>query len=124
MRGRRLDGPELTWLQGVTGQPSNTIYNCLGDRDTLDRMNLKSFVYGVLSPQTGELSTEHAASFTTTLATLMGAGTQAPFDLPIFSTGLVNLIGWMEDDGNGGSIAANALRQMYESILQPSATAP
>ena len=122
MRRGQLEGPELAWLEFVTGEPSNTIFKSLGDNPTLERMNLKSFVYGVLSPHMGELSTEHAASFERTLAILMGALTQTDLDRTALRTGLQNLIQQMEDAGDHDSIAVSALRQIQQNIPQPIAS--
>jgi Family of unknown function (DUF6535) len=120
IRRGQLEGPELAWLQDVIGEPSNTIFNSLGDGATLDRMNLKSFVYGVLSPDAGNLPTEHVDSFTTTLAILMDAGSQASLT-SLFRTGIEDLIRRMEHDGDRGVSVANRLRHMYQ--LQPSTSA-
>jgi hypothetical protein len=119
MRRRWLGQPELAWLQDATEVPSNTIYDTLGNIVELDHMNLRSFVCGVLSPQVGhgDLPTEHAAAFTKTLAILMDAGAQAPFNRTVFRTGLENLIQRIEGDPERGSVAANALRQLYQNIL-------
>jgi hypothetical protein len=111
----QLEGPELAWLQDVTGEPSNTIYN--SSVSNLGHINLKSFVYGVLPLQQGDLPAEHVASFTKTLAILMDAGAQVPFNKTVFRTGLGDLIQRIEGDGDHGNAAANTLRQMYESIL-------
>jgi hypothetical protein len=120
MRRGQLEGPELAWLQDVTGETPHAMLNSLGDFAVLDHMNLKSFVYGVLSPQAGELPTENTASFTKTLAILMDAGLQPPYDRTRFNAGLVNFIHRVEnEDDPRGPFAANKLGQMYQSILQP-----
>jgi hypothetical protein len=120
MRRGQLEGPELAWLQDVTGETPHAILNSLGDFAALNHMNLKSFVYGVLSPQAGELPTENAASFTKTLAILMDAGLQPPYDRTRFNAGLVNFIQRVEnEDDPRGPFATNKLGQMYQSILQP-----
>lgn len=120
----RLDGQELAWLQDVIEESPRKIYN--SPVAELDHMNLKSFVYSLLSPQVGDLPKEHVASFERTLMILMGIAmpTDANIDRAVLKTGLQNLIQRMENDGHRGSFAATALCQMYESILQPSAWAP
>ena len=49
-------GPQLCWLHDVTENPLKAIYGA--DVVTRDRMNLKSFVCGVLSNQVGDLLIE------------------------------------------------------------------
>ena len=85
-----LEVPDLVWLQDVTGEPSNTILN--SDIATRDRMNLKAFVYGVLSGQQGDLVAEHATSFAETLAILMNVGTRRPYDRSAFQEQLYTLV--------------------------------
>lgn len=110
-----LEGPELVWLQDVTREPPNTIFN--SDNATRDRMNLKAFVYGLLSDQEGELPREHAISFTETLAILMNAGIERPFNRNIFQVQLSALISWIEQDTTAGSgIIADKLRQMFKYV--------
>ena len=120
----QLDGSELAWLQDVIEESPRTIYN--SPVAELDHMNLKSFVYSLLSHQAGDLPKEHVASFERTLVILMGIAmpTDADIDRAVLKTGLQNLIQRMKTDGYRGSFAATALCQMYESILQPSASAP
>jgi len=115
----QLEGPELAWLEDIMGKPSHEIFNSRGDFAVLDPINLKSFVYSVLSHQEGDLPTEHAISFTETLAILVNAGTQAPFDRSTFSHGISNLIHQMEDDD-----VANKLGTMFQDFLPPPARAP
>jgi len=119
----QLEGPELGWLQDVIGEPSDTIF--ISDSATRDRMNLKAFVYGLLSGQDGDLPAEHAISFTETLAILMNAGVQSPFDRTEFQDQLSALIGWIEQDTTEGSNEiVDKLRRMFEDFLPPPAPAP
>ena len=71
-------GPQLCWLHDITGEAPKAIYDA--DVVTRDRMNLKSFVYGVLSSPVGDLPIEDAASFKETLAILLDARYDAHFD--------------------------------------------
>ena len=122
LRGGRFSGPDLGWLQDVTGEPSNTIFN--PDIITRDHMNLKAFVYGLLSGQEGDLPTEHATSFTETLAILMDAGTQPPFDRLKFEEELSSLIDRTQHDSTEGSeVVVGKLRRMFKDLLPASAPA-
>jgi hypothetical protein len=64
--------PRLRWLQEVTGETSNTIFNA--SIATQDRINFKSFVYAVPSSsnQAGDLPTD---PFKETLAILLDVRT-------------------------------------------------
>ncbi len=68
-----LGEAQLRWLQEVTGETSHAIFNA--DDDMRDHINLKSFVYGVLSNQVGDLPTEDTTSFKETLVILLNAQT-------------------------------------------------
>lgn len=102
LRERPLEQPELTWLQDVMGQPSNTISNRLNDLPAVDDMNLDSFVYGVLPDQTDHLPIVQATVFVRTLAILMNLGTQAVIDRDIFADKLISLIRRIEGGGHRG----------------------
>ena len=123
-----LEGADLSWLHGVTGESSHEIYNrnSRGSFASLDLVNLKSFVHNILPHQEGveDLPAEHTTSFTETLAILMGAGTQAPFNYAIFSQGISDLIVSMEEDGPQSTIVATKLRHMFLDFLQPPAASP
>jgi hypothetical protein len=82
-------------------------------------MNLKAFVYGLLSGQKGNLLTEHATSFTETLAILMDAGIQSPFNRTVFQTQLSALVGRIERDTTteGSGKMVDKLRQMFKDFL-------
>ena len=112
-----LQGPELGWLQDVIGEQSGVIFDApMTERD---HMNLKAFVYGLLSGQEGNLSTEHASTFTETLAILMDAGIQSPFNRTIFQTQLSALIGRIEGDTTteGRGKMVDKLRQVFKDFL-------
>ncbi|KAF8465128.1 hypothetical protein DFH94DRAFT_359125 [Russula ochroleuca] len=76
VREEWLEQPQLFWLQEVTG--SRAAYGT--SADTWNRINLKSFVYGVLSNRVGDLRIEDIASFKETLAILLGVENDANFD--------------------------------------------
>lgn len=67
---RWLEEKELHWLEEVTGETSNRIFNA--DNLTRIRMNFTSFVYGVLLYQVNPLSPEDEMRFRETLAILLG----------------------------------------------------
>jgi hypothetical protein len=94
-RERDLEEGELRWLQDVTGTSSRTIFHA----DSVDRdlINLKAFVYGVLANR-DLLQAEHVPFFTYTLAILMDAGTETPFNRPRFQTQLSTLLEQIEGD--------------------------
>jgi hypothetical protein len=109
MRRNWFEAMELGWLRDVTGEPELIIFD--SRREDLDRMNLKSFVCGVLSDQVDDLPTEQVISFTETLVLLTNAGIPTAFDEVIFRAGLVDLITRMEADDQHD--VANKLRQMF-----------
>jgi hypothetical protein len=118
LRRSQLEGPELGWLQDVTEEPSNTIFN--SEIATRERMNLDAFVYGLLSHQGAELTAEHATTFTETLAILMNAGIQRPFDRTIFQEQLSVLIEHIRHDTTQrGSEIVNKLLRMFGDFLAP-----
>jgi hypothetical protein len=77
IREGRLEEAQLRWLQDVTREASNAIYNA--STVNRDQINLKSFVYGVLSNQVGDLPTEDAMSFKETLVILLDARDDSSF---------------------------------------------
>ena len=77
-------------------------------------MNLKAFVYGILANQGDDLRAEHATSFTETLAILLNAGTQSPFDRIEFQEQLSDFIQEIEKDATAGSTGVvEKLRRMF-----------
>jgi hypothetical protein len=76
IRQEWLTEQQIHWLQDATG--STAVYGA--DTDTRNHMNFKSFVYGVLSDQMGDLPTEDAVSFKNTLAILLDVENDADFD--------------------------------------------
>jgi hypothetical protein len=74
LRKHRLEQSELAWLQDVIGEPSNTIFNSLGNLPTVDYMNLDAYVYDVLSRQTDDLPVKQATFFAETVTILTSTG--------------------------------------------------
>jgi hypothetical protein len=80
-------------------------------------MNLKAFVYGLLSGPEGELPREDAISFTETLAILMDAGIERPYDRDKFRNQLSALIGRIElDTTEGSGEIADKLRRIFKDF--------
>ncbi len=122
LRKGQLEGPELGWLQDVTGESSYTIFN--SNTATLGRMNLKAFVYGLLLRLKGDLPAEHATSFTETLAILMDARIQRSFDRTIFKEQLSSLVERTEQDATEDSReVVEKLRRMFGDFLPAPAPA-
>jgi len=125
LRKQPLEEADLSWLQEVIGKSSNEIFTLSGDFASLDRINLKSFVHAILPRQEGDedLRTEHTTSFTETLAILMGAGIQAPFDRANFSKGISDLVDSMQDEPQG-ALVTTKLRHMFLDFLPSPAASP
>ena len=118
--GRRgtLEGEELRWLQDVTGETSHNILNA--DPVTRDRMNFKSFVYGVLANQGGDLPTEDATSFGETLAILLDVRPDPLFESPFSRDQLSGEVRRLhEDDPQGSREVVNRLLSMFPFIPPP-----
>ena len=119
IRNQRLNGEVLSWLQEITGEPSNSIRTA--DTTVLDQMNFKSFVNAALPNYVPHrhLSTEDAASFNETLAILLGviAYGQDYFSTPDWQTRLSEEIGRIERyDSRGGRQVFNKLRLVFPSL--------
>ena len=119
MRRDQFEESELDWLSKVTGESSHAISNSIGNLSALDRMILKSFVYGVFSQQEADFPTEHWSTtcFAETLAILTNAGIPTAFDENAFRAGLLDLIRWTDTDGQYGNLVANKLRSMFPNFL-------
>jgi hypothetical protein len=118
--GRRdwLEEEELRWLQDVTGETSHEILNA--DVEARDRMIFKSFVYGVLSNQVGDLPTEDATSFRETLAILLDVRTDPHFDLPSSQNQLSEEVRRIHrDDPQGSHEVVNRLHSVFPLIPPP-----
>ena len=101
-----LEEQQLRWLQEVTG--SRAIYEA--NPDTRKRMNLKSFVHGVLSNQVCDLPTEDEMSFKKTLAILLDEGN----DAHSFQIRLSEEVGWIHhDDPEDSGDVVYRLRAMF-----------
>jgi len=112
LRKTQLGEADLRWLHEVTGVHAGMILNS----PDIDAVLRKSFVCRVLEYN---LPTEHATIFAETLAILLDAGVQVPFEKPDFRINLSTLIDSVEvDDGNTG--VANRLREVFHDILEPS----
>ena len=108
-RERWLFQSELRWLQEVTG--SSAVVGA--DADTRHRMKLKSFVYGVLSNQEGDLSTEDASSFKETLAILLDVENDAYFDTNFQTRLSVEVERIHQDNPEDSDIVVYKLRMMF-----------
>ena len=97
--------PWLCWLHDVTGEAPTAILDA--DIVTRDRMNFKSFVYGVLSNHPGDLPIEDATSFKETLAILLDARYDAHFDTNFYTiisrNRLCEEVGWIQQNYPQGS---------------------
>ncbi|KAF8495878.1 hypothetical protein F5888DRAFT_503649 [Russula emetica] len=114
----QLEGEELRWLEDVLGETSNEIFNA--NVATRDRMNFKSFVYGVLSNQVDDLPTEDVTSFRETLAILLDARTDPHFDMPSSQNQLSEGVRRIhQDDPEGSREVVNRLLSMFSFIPPP-----
>ena len=112
---------ELAWLQEVLGESSNRIYNSLANPQTVNNMNIDSFVYGVLSDPTGkpdDLPVAQATSFVYTLAILMNAGSTTGIRKSLFETGFSELLQRANGNNHLREVADN-LRRIYEAMFPP-----
>lgn len=121
LRSNRRSDSEIAWLGDVVGTHPNVGADYSDDIVTADRMNLKSFVYGVLSNQTDDIPPKHAIFFAESLAILMNAGGQAILSRDIFEEQLAALIQRTEndDDQRRDEVVAK-LRDIHQGIKRPS----
>jgi hypothetical protein len=113
IREQFLEVPQLRWLQEVTGESMHTIYDA--DSNMKRHMNLKSFVYGVLSESTqvADLATEDAMSFKETLAMLLDLENNGDFDTN-FQTRLSQEVDWIhQNDPEHSDDVVFKLRMMF-----------
>ena len=121
LRPNGREEPELDWLKEVVGSPPNAGDNYFDDIVTVDRMNLKSFVYGVLSIQTDKLSSKDATVFAETLAILMNAGGRTSLSRDIFEEQLTAFVHWTEnDDDKHRDEVIGKLRDMLQAFKRHS----
>ena len=117
----QCEDSELAWLGDVVGTLPNAGADYSNYIVTANRMNLKSFVYGILSNQTDGLPLKHAIFFAETLAILMNAGGQAILSRDIFEEQLTALIQWIEnDDDQRRDKVVSKLRDIHHGIKRPS----
>ena len=102
-----LEEPQLLWLHNLTKEQPGTIFDA--NIVMRDRMNLKSFVYGVFSNHVDDLPTE---SFKETLAILLGLGNDAHFETDNSQNRLSEEVRWIQrQDGSRGIV--DRLRLMF-----------
>src|SRR5713226_3232350 len=123
--GEPQQDPQLRWLTEVIGETEDAILNA--DVATLDHINLKSFVYGVLSKQVGSLPTEDTTSFEETLAILLDAQTDDHIDTN-FQSRLSTAVQRIREDRSAiTDNVVDKLRLMFPFLLEapaPSASNP
>ena len=96
---------QLRWLHDVTGVAPRAIHGT-----NMDQMNLKSFVYGVLSNQVGDIPTK---SFKETLAILLEVKNDTHFDTN-FRSRLTEVVGWIQQhDRQDSRRIVDKLRSMF-----------
>ena len=111
------ESSDMTWLQAVMGEPATAITNSLYDPPTMDHMNLKSFVYGVLSNSAGDPLAKRTTCFVETLAVLMNAGSPAALSSDIFKEQLSALIQSAEHEGDQYHEVVTNLRRMLSYMV-------
>jgi hypothetical protein len=117
LRQRQLGEGELSWLQEVMDQPSNTIFNEHHNRASVDSMNVDAFVDGVLSYQRDDLPNVLAISFKDTLMVLTNMNSRDSFHADPFEKWLSNYIGRIEqeNDRQDRDSVVDQLRRMLSS---------
>ena len=118
-----LSGPQLRWLEKVIGSASGTT-----DVATRDRMNLKSFVNGVLADHKHDIPAEDATSFKETLAILLDVQIDVNIDTNIIFRNRLSaeLQRMREGDSAISNDVVNKLHSMFPFLpnapLNPSPT--
>jgi uncharacterized protein DUF6535 len=113
-----LEEPQLRWLQEVTGETSHAMLNA--DVDMRDHINLKSFVYGVLSNQLVDLPNGDATSFKETLAILLDVRGDVHFDTDISRNRLSEeVLRIQQDDPPGSYQVVNRLCSIFPFLPPP-----
>ena len=119
LEGQPLDVPKLRWLEVVTGETSNEIFGA--EIVAQNRMNLKSFINGVLADHKDGLPTEDATSFKETLAILLDVQFDVDFDTN-FQNRLSAEVQRMREDGSAISDdVVDKLHSMFPFIFETSA---
>ena len=93
-----LEEPQLRWLHDVTGEAPKAIYDA--SLVLRDRMNLKSFLYGVFSNQVDDLPTEFLKE---TMAILLDVRNEAHFDSGNSRNRLSEEVRWIQQQDPHGS---------------------
>jgi hypothetical protein len=116
-----LEEPQLRWLHDVTREAPRAIYDA--NMATRDRMNLKSFVYGVFSHQVGDPPAE---SFKETLAILLDVKTDSDADSEAnFRSRFTEEVGWIQQqDRQDSRRIVDRLRSMFPFLPPDSGDAP
>ena len=113
-----LDEPQRRWLHGITGEAPRAI----GDADIVrrDRMNLKSFLYGVLSNDSNHVGDPTEDGFKETLATLLNVGTDVEFERIHSQILLSDQLRWIQhDDPEDSREVVEKLRMMFPFLPPP-----
>jgi uncharacterized protein DUF6535 len=108
--------PQLRWLTEVTGETEDAILD--GDVATLDHINLKSFVHGVLSNQVGDLPTEDTTSFEEALEILLDAQTDDHIDTNFQSRLSAEIRRMQEDRSAITDNVVDKLRSIFPFLLE------
>jgi hypothetical protein len=121
-----LEESELVWLQEVMGKPSNTIYNSLDGiaKARADTINLDSYVHGVLSYITEDLTLRDTITFMDTLATLAGAGSQSTFRRDVLDEGISSLVQRAEEGNRHLLEVVGKLSRIYDAVFPSDASGP
>ena len=115
-----LEEPQRRWLHHITREEPSAIYDA--GIVMRDRMNLKSFVYGVLS-KVGNLPTENG--FKETLATLLNVGTDVNFEKVHSQIRLSDQVRWIQqEDLQGSRKVVDQLRTMFPFLPPPPPSPP
>jgi hypothetical protein len=113
MRETPLSALQLRWLRDIIGEAPDTIY--AADFVKRDHMNLKSFVYRVLSKQ---VVGEDATSFKETLANLLDVIDDADFDTNNSQNRLSEEVRWIQEaDPQGSHEVVAKLYAMFPFLL-------
>ena len=113
-----LDGADISWLEEVTGESSNSILEA--NATVRDQMNFKSFVKEALRNHVPrrDLSAEDNTTFNETLAILLGIGTHGPnFATRDWQTRLSEEVGRIQRyDPRGALEVFNKLCLVFSSL--------
>ena len=117
-----LETQRLPWLHEVIGENPDAIRDA--NSDTRNHMNFKSFVYGVLSSQVGDLSTEDVKSFKETLAILLDNESDVDFFVSTSRSRLSAEVVWIRDrNGDHSSDVIHKLHSIFQFLPRPDASA-